>query len=138
MAEKGGVMNVQGTLSGVQDLMAAKRVYGEPYEHNGLTIIPAAAVRGGGGGGADDAGQGGAGFGVVATPKGAWVIEGDKVTWKPAVDVNRVIMGGQIVAFAVIMTVREIVKLRAQRQKTMRRLLPLRRARRSRLERLLA
>ncbi len=31
--------------------MNVRRVYGEPYEADGITIIPAAAVRGGGGGG---------------------------------------------------------------------------------------
>ena len=37
-------------IEGVRDLVTAKRVYGEPYEKNGLTVIPAAAIRGGGGG----------------------------------------------------------------------------------------
>ena len=74
MTAKGGsTWTCRQTLAHAQDAMTAKRVYGEPYERDELTIIPAAAVRGGGGGGeggTDDAGHGGgAGFGLHATPK---------------------------------------------------------------------
>jgi hypothetical protein len=103
-------MDVQEALSEAGGAMTAKRVYAEPYVHDGLTIIPAAAVRGGGGGGGDEA-TGGAGFGLHATPKGAWVVEGDKVTWKPAVDVNRIVLGSQIVAVAALLTARQIATL---------------------------
>jgi uncharacterized spore protein YtfJ len=97
----------QDLLDGVRDMVTVKRVYGEPYEKNGVTVIPAAAVRGGGGGGEgrrtdDESGVGG-GFGVMARPSGAWVIEGNEVTWKPAVDVNRVILGGQVVGLVAIL-----------------------------------
>jgi len=113
-------MDVQSALSEAGGAMTAKRVYAEPYVHDGLTIIPAAAVRGGGGGGGDES-SGGAGFGLYATPKGAWVVEGDKVTWKPAVDVNRIVLGGQLVAVAAFFTGRQIAKLWAPRQKQHRR-----------------
>ncbi len=122
--ERGFNMDLQQTLAHAQEAMTAKRVYGEPYERDELTIIPAAAVRGGGGGGnagtEDDSQGGGAGFGLHATPKGAWVIEHGNATWKPAIDVNRIVLGGQIVAFAALMTVREIVKQR-NRQRAPRR-----------------
>ena len=108
-------MDVQEALGEAGGAMTAKRVYAEPYVHNGLTIIPAAAVRGGGGGGGDEA-SGGAGFGLHATPKGAWVVEGDKVTWKPAVDVNRIVLGGQIVAVTALLTARQIAKLWAPKR----------------------
>ena len=36
-------------ISGARDVVSVKRVYGEPYEKNGLTVIPAATVHGGGG-----------------------------------------------------------------------------------------
>ena len=39
----------------------------------------------------------------MARPSGAWVIEGDDVTWKPAVDVNRIVLGGQIVGLVAIL-----------------------------------
>ncbi len=85
-----------------RDAIAVKRVFGEPYETNGMTVIPAAKVMGGGGGGSGESpdGQGrgsGTGFGIAARPAGAYVIRGDEVTWMPAIDVNRVIAG----AFAV-------------------------------------
>ena len=121
IVEKGVVsMKVQEALAEVRDAMTAERVYGEPYDHDGVTIIPAAAVRGGGGGGGGDdgSGKGGAGFGLRMTPKGAWVIDGENVTWKPAVDVNRVILGGQLVGIVALLTVREIVKLQAAKRTT--------------------
>jgi uncharacterized spore protein YtfJ len=62
----------------------------DPVEREGVTIVPAAAVGGGGGGGGDAEGNGGGGFGVKARPVGAWVIRGDEVAWRPAVDVNRI------------------------------------------------
>ena len=39
-------MDVQEALSEAGGAMTAKRVYAEPYVHNGLTIIPAAAADG--------------------------------------------------------------------------------------------
>jgi uncharacterized spore protein YtfJ len=90
-----------------RDLVTARRVYGEPYEKNGLTVIPAASVRGGGGGGSgqhgDEEAGGGGGFGLAARPVGAWIVDGDNAMWKPAVDVNRIVLGGQIVALAAIL-----------------------------------
>jgi uncharacterized spore protein YtfJ len=74
---------------GVRDALTVQRVFGEPIETEGLTLVPAAVVRGGGGGGGDDSNNGGGGFGVYARPAGAYVIRGDQVTWRPAVDVNR-------------------------------------------------
>jgi uncharacterized spore protein YtfJ len=44
-------MDVQELLAQAKDAITVKRVYGEPIEKNGVTIVPAAAVRGGGGGG---------------------------------------------------------------------------------------
>ena len=84
-------------LRGAQDAIAAKRVYGEPVEREGVTVIPAAAVRGGGGGGGDDSNNGGAGFGLTARPVGAYVISGESVEWQPAVDLQRVMRGWQVV-----------------------------------------
>jgi uncharacterized spore protein YtfJ len=93
-------MEVQEVLSQVRDAVTVKRVYGEPYERNGVVVIPAARVGGGGGGGGGegdqpDKGKGsgfGVGFGLGAAPVGAYVIRGEKVEWKPAIDVTSVIM----------------------------------------------
>jgi hypothetical protein len=34
----------------------------------------------------------------MASPAGAYVIKGEDVTWKPAVDPNRMILGWQVVS----------------------------------------
>ena len=122
-------MDVQELITGVRDSISVKRVYGDPYEKNGLTVIPAAAVRGGGGGGTgvhegEETGAGG-GFGVQARPSGAWIIEGDTVTWKPAVDVNRIVLGGQLVALAAILVTGRILATHARRRHPVLDLLPL-------------
>jgi uncharacterized spore protein YtfJ len=103
-------MDVQRTIDKANDAMTARRVYGDPYEKNGVTIIPAARVQGGagGGGGEGPGGQGqgsGSGFAVNARPVGVFVVKGEDVSWRPAIDVNRVIMGGQVVALAAIVVV---------------------------------
>lgn len=88
-------MEIDQMLGKARDAITVKRVYGEPYERNGVTVIPAAAVAGGGGGGSGEgpeAGQvgGGGGFGLGGRPVGAYVINGDSVHWEPAVDVTRI------------------------------------------------
>ena len=90
--------NIDELLDGARDAITVRRVYGEPIEQEGLTLVPAAAVRGGGGGGGDSEGNGGGGFGVAARPVGAYVIRDGEVVWRPAVDVSRVVVGWQIVS----------------------------------------
>ena len=112
-------MEVQEVLAQARDAMTVKRVFGEPYEKNGITVIPAARVQGGagGGGGEGPEGQGrgsGTGFGMSARPVGAYLIRGDEVTWRPAVDLNRIVLGGQIVAIVALLTIRAVVKARAK------------------------
>jgi uncharacterized spore protein YtfJ len=85
-------------------------VFGEPIEKNGVTIIPAAKVMGGGGGGADSENNGGGGFGIRARPAGVYVIRGNEVEWQPALDVNRIILGAQVVAIFVILALRSIFR----------------------------
>lgn len=105
-------MNVQEMLKGAQDAMTVQRVYGEAFEREGATFIPVAEVRGGGGGGSDDAGNGGGGFGAMASPAGMYVIRGGDALWRPAVNVNRAIIGGQIVAIVALLAIRSILKSR--------------------------
>ncbi|HEX2090316.1 MAG TPA: spore germination protein GerW family protein [Actinomycetota bacterium] len=112
-------MDVQTVITQARDALSVKRVFGEPYEKNGMTVIPVAKIQGGAGGGVgEDAGGAqkgsGTGFGIAARPVGAFVIRGDEMTWRPAVDVNRIILGGQIIAIAALLTIRSIVKARAQ------------------------
>jgi uncharacterized spore protein YtfJ len=103
-------------LDQVRDTLTVKRVFGEPYEHDGVTIVPVATVAGGGGGGSGDEGDDrrgeGAGYGLVAKPAGIYVIKGDDVRWQPAVDLNRIVMGGQIVGIVFLLVVRSIFKSR--------------------------
>ncbi|HKC73534.1 MAG TPA: spore germination protein GerW family protein [Chloroflexota bacterium] len=95
-----------------------KRVFGEPYEKDGMTIIPVAAVAGGAGGGSGPDPQGnagaGGGFGVAARPVGVYVIQDGQVRWEPAFDLNRVILGGQLVVVIILLTLRSILKARAR------------------------
>ena len=43
-----------------------------------------------------------------------FLIKGDEVTWWPAVDLNKVVLGAQIVAIVALFTIRAIVKVRAK------------------------
>lgn len=131
-------MDVQEILSQARDAMTVKRVFGEPYARNGLTIIPVARVMGGAGGGEGHqiapgetasatpegssepetrsplGGSGfGGGFGMAASPAGVYVIKGDDVRWVPAVNLNRVLAGAQLVAIVFLLVVRSMVKARS-------------------------
>lgn len=113
-------MEVQELITGARDAVSVKRVYGEPYEKNGLTVIPAATVRGGGGAGQGEkegveSGAGG-GFGLTARPAGAWIIEGGHADWKPAIDVNRVVVGGQAIALVAILVSGRIILAHSSRR----------------------
>jgi uncharacterized spore protein YtfJ len=112
-------MEIQDVMAQARDALTVKRVFGEPYEKDGLTVIPAARVRGGAGGGVGESpeGQGrgsGGGFGMSASPVGAFLIQGDEMTWRPAIDVNRIVLGAQFVAAVALLTIRAIVKARAK------------------------
>jgi uncharacterized spore protein YtfJ len=103
-------MNALEAINQAKDVITVRRVYGEPYEEDGVTVIPAASVLGGGGGGGDTDGNGGVGFGVRARPAGAWVIKNGDVTWRPALDLNRTILVGQLVAIVALLVARSIAK----------------------------
>src|SRR5688500_16985160 len=96
-----------------RDVLTVRRVFGDPIERDGVTVIPAAKVRGGGGGGTGSGPNGeggGGGFGVSASPAGAYVIKDGSVRWEPALDLSRTIFMGQIVAIVALLTARSIVK----------------------------
>lgn len=106
-------MEMYEMVAQARDAMSVKCVYGEPFEKDGVTIIPAAKVRGGGGAGkGDDDGGSGSGYGISATPVGAYVIRDGKVKWKPAFNLNRAVLGGQTVAVVALFVVRAIVSAR--------------------------
>jgi len=93
-----------------KDLITVRQVFGDPIEKEGVTVIPAAHVRGGGGGGGgtSDADSGsGLGFGISSRPSGSFVIRGDQVEWQPAVDVTRIVQ-----TFAAVLIVFLVFKRR--------------------------
>jgi uncharacterized spore protein YtfJ len=104
-------------VTSVRDAITVSRVFAEPYETDGITVIAAATMAGGGGGGGghDDRGQEGegGGFGVAARPAGAYVIKDGRVRWRPAVDVNRLFATSGAVAIAYLFTRARIEKARA-------------------------
>lgn len=108
-------MNVDEMLQGARDTMTVKRVYGEPIEKAGVTLIPAAEVRGGGGGGSDAANNGGGGFGVSARPVGMWIIRGDEVEWEPSVDATKLALRGMLMVMFGLFVIRSVVKTVARR-----------------------
>lgn len=109
-------MNALERIDQARDAITVRRVYGEPYQEDGVTVIPAASVMGGGGGGGDTQGNGGSGFGLAARPAGAWVIKDGDATWRPALDLNRVILVGQLVAIVMFLSLRSILTAWAKRR----------------------
>ncbi|HYZ18492.1 MAG TPA: hypothetical protein VE615_03015 [Gaiellaceae bacterium] len=87
-------------LQGHRDAVNVRRIYGDPIEQDGVTVVPGALVFGGTGGGGDAEGNGGGGFGLIGRPVGAWVIRDGDATWKPAVDVNRLLALGLVLGLA--------------------------------------
>jgi uncharacterized spore protein YtfJ len=111
-------MDTEELIREARDTITVRRVFGEPYERDGVTIIPAARVRGGGGGGSGEGPKGekggGSGFGVSARPVGAFVLKDGAWEWKPAVDVTKVIIGAQIAFVLAWLAIRSISKARSK------------------------
>ncbi|HEY2296684.1 MAG TPA: spore germination protein GerW family protein [Jatrophihabitans sp.] len=111
-------MKVDQLIATARETMTVRRVFGEPYEKDGVTVIASARVSGGagGGGGHDQQGQEGegGGFGVQARPAGAYIIKDGRVRWMPAVDVNRVMTVIGTVLVALLVTRARIVRLRTR------------------------
>ncbi|MDJ0664980.1 MAG: sporulation protein [Acidimicrobiia bacterium] len=105
-------------LAGARDSITVRKVYGDPYEKDGITFVPAAAVGGGGGGGegedAEAASGSGGGFGVMARPVGAYRIKDGEVTWIPAVDTTKVVLASQVVAIVALLVLRSIFGSRSE------------------------
>ena len=110
-------------IDGVKDVLNVRRVFGEPYQVDDVAIIPVAVIRGGGGGGGGEGDSGtngkqgtgsgaGMGFGVNARPVGVYVVKNGEVTWQPAIDVMRIIVGGQIIGLVAILAIRSLLKRR--------------------------
>jgi uncharacterized spore protein YtfJ len=105
-------------LEKARDALTVRAAVGEPLHENGVTILPMAKIRSGAGGGespegSKNPGRGG-GFGATSTPVGAFVIKEGTVSWRPAVDINKIILGAQAVAIVALLTIRAIVKARSR------------------------
>ncbi len=123
-------MDAQTLMNRVGETLSVRRVFGEPIERSGVTVIPVAFVAGGGGGGegpiapppgsqteADDEesspvgaapkmGSGG-GIGGVVIPLGVYVVKGDEVQWKP-------VLQPMLFALPVLGLLRLLVKRRSR------------------------
>ena len=104
--------DVTDTIAGTRDALTIRKVFGDAYEVDGVQIIPVAKVAGGAGGGAgesddeDEGGSGyGSGFGMSARGIGVYEVRDGHAVWKPAIDVNRVIRGGQVLGAIVVVCV---------------------------------
>jgi uncharacterized spore protein YtfJ len=114
-------MNMTEVVDTVRETLSVTRVFGQPIERDGTTVIPVATITGGaGGGGGEDKTTGGsgsgAGFGVSAKPAGVYVLRDGKVSWQPAMNLNRVIAGGQLIGLVAVLTIRGLLKRRAKRR----------------------
>jgi uncharacterized spore protein YtfJ len=91
---------IKDMLDSWRDTYSVRRVFGDPIEKEGVTVIPVAMVAGGGGGGSapsgadDDAESGGGGFGGMARPVGVYVVRAESVEFKPALDITMMAMAG--------------------------------------------
>jgi uncharacterized spore protein YtfJ len=109
------------TLRNVVDNATPAMVFGTPISQDGVIVLPAAKVSSSGGGAGNStapaqSGQktGGTGRGIGQSAKalGVFVIKDGKVSWRPAIDVNKVILGGQIIAVAALLFARALIKQR--------------------------
>lgn len=104
-------------LQQANESMTVKRVFGEPIEVDGVTVIPVARVSGGGGGGGSegDASAGGGsgfGYGLKAEPVGAYVVRQGELDWEPAqagIDLNKAIISGSVVAVVFLLVMKAII-----------------------------
>jgi len=133
-------MDAKEVLAQARDAMTVKRVFGDPYEKDGVTVIPVAHVMGGAGAGGgtgvgvrpvgtddgagkddEDATEGagesgyGMGYGLRASPAGVYIIKGGAVEWKPALDTNRLALQRAGVMIVGLLVLRSIVRTIAKR-----------------------
>ncbi|WP_043620179.1 spore germination protein GerW family protein [Nonomuraea candida] len=116
-------MDIMALVEQSKDAATVKRVFGEPIQHGDVVVIPVARVAQGGGGGQSqgkgekgEEGANGGGFGFGATPAGVFVLKDGDALWRPAIDVNRIVVGGQIVVVVLLLTLRTILKKRRRKR----------------------
>jgi uncharacterized spore protein YtfJ len=123
------IMEITDVLAQAREAMTVKRVFGDPIERDGLTVIPVANVMGGGGAGGGEssmpagadaeatsgtapgmASGSGVGFGLRATPAGVYVIKDGEVEWEPALDLTRIAIMGQLVGIFFLFVVWRLIR----------------------------
>jgi uncharacterized spore protein YtfJ len=111
-------MKIDEVLTNAREAITVRRVFAEPYEKDGLVLIPAAVVGGGAGGGSghdEKGGEGeGGGFGMSARPAGVYILKNGELTWRPAVDPNRLATMAALVLVAFLLTRPRVVRARAK------------------------
>jgi uncharacterized spore protein YtfJ len=109
-------MESSGATGATRKVLTVRRVFGEPIERDGTTVIPAARLRGRARGqrakkrNGVDASQ--SGLRLAARPAGALVIRDGAVSWQPAIDVNRIVAGGQVLSVTIAGLVYLMLRLR--------------------------
>ena len=93
-------MTLDEVLGKVGQNVSVQRVFGEPIERDGVTVVPVAVVAGGGGGGGGTAPDGsdgsGGGLGLWSRGIGVYEICDGRVRFVPAFDVVALILAGTI------------------------------------------
>ena len=112
-------VDISALLEQARDSITVKRVFGDPIERDGVMLIPVANVMGAFGTGAGNPpSSAGGGFGLRATPAGMYVVDHGRVRWEPALNLNAVILGGQLVAIVLVLTLRELMSVAAEHRST--------------------
>jgi len=91
-------MRVEELLQRIGATHSVRRVFGEPLERDGVTVIPVAAVLGGGGIGESSDDSVGGGYGVWARGIGVYTISGGQVRFVPATDRTLLVVAGLFAA----------------------------------------
>jgi uncharacterized spore protein YtfJ len=74
-------------------------------------VVRAGAGGGSGQGPEKEGGEGlGGGYGFTVRPAGAFVIRDGAVKWRPAVDVNAVVLGAQVVVVVGLLVSRSVLR----------------------------
>ncbi|PZG24087.1 sporulation protein [Micromonospora craterilacus] len=89
------------------------QVFGEPVTHDGVVVLPVAALSNGGGGGGgsgpEPAGTAfglGGGYGTMGRPVGAYVISRGNARFVPAVDITRLAVVAACAAVSIAVLLR--------------------------------
>jgi uncharacterized spore protein YtfJ len=121
MAGRMSAEEVLSSIKGTKDSMSVRRAFGDPYELDGISVIPVARIAGGAGGGGGEGvdeegasgGGFGTGFGMGVVPIGVYEVRGERVEWKPTIDVNRVIKGAQVLAGIMVVCIALVIRARS-------------------------